>query len=90
MNRQYRRRIEKMQKKEYALFVKKNKDFLDAIKGDSSSQETLKRIKELLDNYGQQEQTLEGGEKTFSAEEERAETQGNSESFEQNEVGSQS
>jgi len=88
MNRQYRRRIEKMQKKEYALFVKKNKDFLDAIKGDSSSQETLQRIKELLDNYGQQEQTLEGGEKTFSSEEERAETEGNSESSEQNEVGS--
>lgn len=88
MNRQYRRRFEKMQKKEYALFVKKNKDFLDAIKGDSSSQETLNRIKELLDNYGQQEQTLEGGKKTFSTEEERAETEGNSESSEQDEVGS--
>jgi len=89
MNRQYRRRIEKMQKKEYALFVKKNKDFLDAIKGDSSSQETLQRIKELLDNYGQQEQTLERGEKTFSSEEERTEAEGNQESSGQDEVGSQ-
>lgn len=88
MNRQYRRRIEKMQKKEYALFVKKNKDFLDAIKGDSSSQETLQRIKQLLDNYGQQEQTLEGGKEIVSTKEERTETQGNSESSEQNEVGS--
>jgi hypothetical protein len=88
MNRQYRRRVEKIQKKEYALFVKKNKNFLDAIKGDSSSQETLNRIKELLDNYGKQEQTLEGREEIISTEEERAETQGNSEDIEQVEVGS--
>lgn len=88
MNRQYRRRIEKMQKKEYALFVKKNKNFLDAIKGNAGSMQTMERIKELLDNYGKQEQTLEGGEESVSPEEERAETQGNSESFEQVEVGS--
>ena len=77
-----------MQEKEYKLFVKKNKNFLDAIKGDSSSQETMQRIKELLDNYGKQEQTLEGGEESVSPEEERAETQGDSESTEQVEVGS--
>jgi hypothetical protein len=77
-----------MQEKEYKLFVKKNKNFLDAIKGDSGSQETLKRIKELLDNYGKQEQTLEGGEEVITTEEERAETQGDSESIEQVEVGS--
>jgi hypothetical protein len=88
MNRQYRRRIQKMQEKEYKLFVKKNKNFLDSIKGDSSSQETMQRIKELLDNYGKQEQTLEGGEESVSPEEERAETQGDSESIEQVEVGS--
>jgi hypothetical protein len=87
MNRSYRRKLEKLREKEYKLFVKKNKNFLDAIKGDSSSQETLKRIKELLDNYGQQEQTLERGEESVSSEEERTETQGNSESSEQNEVG---
>ena len=88
MNRQYRRRIQKMQEKEYKLFVKKNKNFLDAIKGDSGSQETLKRIKELLDNYGKQEQTLEGGEESVSPEEEGAETQGDSKTVEQVEVGS--
>jgi hypothetical protein len=77
-----------MQEKEYKLFVQKNKSFLDAIKGDSGSQETMKRIKELLDNYGKQEQTLEGREEIISTEEEREETQGNSESIEQVEVGS--
>jgi hypothetical protein len=77
-----------MQEKEYKLFVKKNKNFLDAIKGDSGSQETLKRIKELLDNYGKQEQTLEGGEEVITTEEERTETQGDSESIKQVEVGS--
>lgn len=88
MNRQYRRRIQKMQEKEYKLFVKKNKNFLDAIKGDAGSMQAMERIKELLDNYGQQEQTLERGEKTFSSEEERTETKRNSESSEQVEVGS--
>jgi hypothetical protein len=88
MNRQYRRRIQKMQEKEYKLFVKKNKNFLDAIKGDAGSIQAMERIKELLDNYGKQEQTLEGGEESVSPEEERAETQGNSESIEQVEVGS--
>lgn len=88
MNRQYRRRIQKMQEKEYKLFVKKNKNFLDAIKGDSGSQETMQRIKELLDNYGKQEQTLEGGEESITTEEERTKTQGDSESIEQVEVGS--
>lgn len=88
MNRQYRRRIEKMQKKEYGIFVKKNKDFLDAIKGDSSSQETLKRIKELLDNYGKQEQTLEGRKEIVSSKKERTEAEGNQESSGQDEVGS--
>lgn len=65
MNRQYRRKLEKERKKEYALFLKKNKAFLDSIKGEEGTQQTLERIKELLDNYGQQEQTLEGGEKTL-------------------------
>jgi len=88
MNRQYRRRIQKMQEKEYKLFVKKNKNFLDAIKGDAGSMQTMERIKELLDNYGKQEQTLERGEEIISPEEERAETQGDSESIEQVEVGS--
>jgi len=88
MNRQYRRRIQKMQEKEYKLFVKKNKNFLDAIKGDSGSQETMQRIKELLDNYGKQEQTLERGEESITTEEERTETQGDSESIKQVEVGS--
>lgn len=88
MNRQYRRRIQKMQEKEYKLFVKKNKNFLDAIKGDAGSIQAMERIKELLDNYGKQEQTLEGGEENVSPEEERAETQGDSESIEQVEVGS--
>lgn len=88
MNRQYRRRIQKMQEKEYKLFVKKNKDFLDTIKGDAGSMQAMERIKELLDNYGKQEQTLEGREEIISTEEERAETQGNSESIEQVEVGS--
>jgi len=55
MNRQYRRKLEKLQKKEYDLFVKKNKDFLDAIKGDQGSQQTMQRIKELLDNYGKEQ-----------------------------------
>lgn len=55
MNRQYRRKMEKLQKKEYDLFVKKNKDFLDAIKGDQGSQQALQRIKELLDNYGKEQ-----------------------------------
>ena len=88
MNRQYRRRMERIQKKEYALFVKKNKNFLDAIKGDAGSMQAMERIKELLDNYGKQEQTLERGGEIISPEEERAETQGNSESIEQVEVGS--
>jgi len=55
MNRQYRRKMEKLQKKEYDLFVKKNKNFLDAIKGDQGSQQALQRIKELLDNYGKKQ-----------------------------------
>ena len=55
MNRQYRRKLEKLQKKEYNLFVKKNKDFLDAIKGDQGSQQAMQRIKELLDNYGKEQ-----------------------------------
>lgn len=88
MNRQYRRRIQKMQEKEYKLFVKKNKNFLDAIKGDAGSMQAMERIKELLDNYGKQEQTLEGGEESVSPEEERTETQGDSESIEQVKVGS--
>lgn len=54
MNRSYRRKLEKLREKEYNLFVKKNKNFLDSIKGDSSSQETIQRIKELLDNYGKE------------------------------------
>ena len=55
MNRQYRRKMEKLQKKEYDLFLKKNKDFLDAIKGDQGSQQTMQRIKDLLDNYGKEQ-----------------------------------
>jgi hypothetical protein len=55
MNRQYRRKLEKLQKKEYDLFVKKNKNFLDAIKGDQGSQQALQRIKDLLDNYGKEQ-----------------------------------
>lgn len=59
MNRQYRRKMEKLQKREYNLFVKKNKDFLDAIKGDQGSQQALQRIKELLDNYGKEQSSGE-------------------------------
>jgi hypothetical protein len=55
MNREYRRKLEKLQKKEYNVFVKKNKDFLDAIKGDQGSQQAMQRIKELLDNYGKEQ-----------------------------------
>jgi len=59
MNRQYRRKLEKLQKKEYSLFVKKNKDFLDAIKGDQGSQQALQKIKDLLDNYGKEQSNRE-------------------------------
>lgn len=55
MNRQYRRKMEKLQKKEYDLFLKKNKSFLDSIKGEESTQKTLERIKHLLDNYGKEQ-----------------------------------
>lgn len=79
MNRSFRRKLEKLREKEYKLFLKKNKRFLDAIKEDEGSQQTLQRIKELLDNYGKQEQTLEGGEKVISPEEEGTEAEGNSE-----------
>jgi hypothetical protein len=65
MNRSFRRKLEKLRAKEYALFLKKNKRFLDAIKEDEGSQQTLQRIKELLDNYGKQEQTLERGKETL-------------------------
>jgi hypothetical protein len=68
MNRQYRRKLEKLQKKEYNLFLKKNKNFLDSIKGEEGTQQTLERIKALLDNYGQQEQTLEGGQEALQEE----------------------
>ena len=88
MNRQYRRRMEKLQDKEFKIFLKKNKDFLDAIKDNGGYLQTVEKIKNLLkNNYGQQEQTLERGEETISKEEERTETQGNSENTEQNEVG---
>lgn len=56
MNRQYRRKLEKERKKEYDLFLKKNKDFLDNIKGEESTQQTMQRIKELLDNFQQETQ----------------------------------
>jgi phosphopantothenoylcysteine synthetase/decarboxylase len=88
MNRSYRRKLEKLREQEYRLFVKKNKGFLDAIKGDGGSQETMQRIKELLDNYGQQEQTLEGRKEIITTEEERTEVEGNQESSRQDEVGS--
>ncbi len=65
MNRQYRRKLEKEREKEYKLFLKKNKNFLDSIKGEEGTQQTMQRIKALLDNYGQQEQTLEGGQEAF-------------------------
>jgi hypothetical protein len=65
MNRQYRRKLEKEREKEYKLFLKKNKNFLDSIKGEKGTQQTLERIKALLDNYGKQEQTLEGGQETL-------------------------
>ena len=55
MNRQYRRKMEKLQKKEYDLFLKKNKSFLDSIKGEEGTQKTLERIKHLLDNYGKEQ-----------------------------------
>jgi len=45
-----------MQEKEYKLFVKKNKNFLDAIKGDAGSMQAMERIKELLDNFQQKTQ----------------------------------
>ena len=51
MNRQYRRKLEKERKKEYSLFLKKNKNFLDSIKGDGGTQEALKKIKDLLDKF---------------------------------------
>jgi hypothetical protein len=56
MNRQYRRKLEKERKKEYDLFLKKNKDFLDSIKGEEGTQQTLERIKGLLDNFQQETQ----------------------------------
>lgn len=56
MNRQYRRKLEKERKKEYDLFLKKNKDFLDSIKGEEGTQQTMQRIKELLDNFQQETQ----------------------------------
>ncbi len=55
MNRQYRRKLEKERKKEYALFLKKNKAFLDSIKGEEGTQQAMQRIKELLDNYGKEQ-----------------------------------
>jgi flagellar motility protein MotE (MotC chaperone) len=56
MNRQYRRKLEKEREKEYKLFVKKNKNFLDSIKGEEGTQQTLERIKDLLDNFQQEPQ----------------------------------
>ncbi len=53
MNRQYRRKLEKEREKEYKLFVKKNKNFLDSIKGEEGTQQTMQRIKDLLDNFQQ-------------------------------------
>lgn len=55
MNRQYRRKMEKLQKKEYDIFLKKNKDFLDSIKGEEGTQQAMQRIKQLLDNYGKEQ-----------------------------------
>lgn len=88
MNRSYRRKLEKLREQKYRLFVKKNKGFLDAIKGDSGSIQTMQRIKELLDNYGKQEQTLERREEVITTEEERTEVKRNQESSGQDEVGS--
>lgn len=59
MNRQYRRKLEKLEKKEYDLFLKKNKDFLDSIKGEEGTQQAMQRIKELLDNYGKERSNRE-------------------------------
>jgi len=59
MNRQYRRKLEKLEKQEYNLFLKKNKDFLDSIKGEEGTQQTMQRIKELLDNYGKEQSNRE-------------------------------
>jgi len=59
MNRQYRRKLEKERKKEYNLFLKKNKDFLDSIKGEEGTQQAMQRIKELLDNYGKEQSNRE-------------------------------
>ena len=70
MNRQYRRKLEKEKEKEYKLFLKKNKDFLDSIKGEEGTQQTMQRIKALLDNYGKQEQTLEGRQEALQEEQE--------------------
>jgi hypothetical protein len=56
MNRQYRRKLEKEREKEYKLFVKKNKNFLDSIKGEEGTQQTMQRIKDLLDNFQQEPQ----------------------------------
>jgi hypothetical protein len=55
MNRQYRRKLEKLKKQEYSLFLKKNKDFLDSIKGEEGTQQAMERIKQLLDNYGKEQ-----------------------------------
>jgi hypothetical protein len=59
MNRQYKRKLEKERKKEYNLFLKKNKDFLDSIKGEEGTQQTMQRIKQLLDNYGKEQSNRE-------------------------------
>jgi len=59
MNRQYRRKLEKLKKQEYSLFLKKNKDFLDSIKGEEGTQQTMQKIKELLDNYGKEQSNRE-------------------------------
>jgi hypothetical protein len=55
MNRQYRRKLEKLEKKQYDFFLKKNKDFLDSIKGEEGTQQAMERIKKLLDNYGKEQ-----------------------------------
>ena len=59
MNRQYRRKLEKLEKKQYDLFLKKNKDFLDSIKGEEGTQQAMQKIKELLDNYGKEQSNRE-------------------------------
>ena len=87
MNRQYRRKLEKLQRLQEKSFIKKNKDFLEALRGDGSTMQAMEKLRNFLDTYGQQRQTSEGEEETLTSTGETTEVEGNSEVDEQVEVG---